>query len=67
MSLKSLEFTPKLTIAWTDLNLTEKQTGKNILNQMSGEILNGDFVTIMGSSGAGKSTFLSLVTKTLKS
>jgi len=50
-------------LSWKNLNFIEKKQQKIILENLSGDVRSGDFLTIMGSSGAGKSTFLSLITK----
>lgn len=51
-------------MTWKNVTLVEKKKNKIILKNLSGNVRSGDFLTIMGSSGAGKSTFLSLITKT---
>lgn len=50
-------------LSWKNVHFIEKKKKKIILEDLSGEVRSGDFLTIMGSSGAGKSTFLSLITK----
>ncbi|XP_048580438.1 putative white-brown complex homolog protein 30 [Nematostella vectensis] len=53
--------TPKLStvdLLFRDLSLTLKQTGKQVLQSVTGEIRAGEVTAIMGPSGAGKTTLL---------
>jgi len=54
-------------LTWENVSFIEKKKNKIILDNLSGGVKSGEFLTIMGSSGAGKSTFLSLITKSFSS
>lgn len=49
-------------IEWKHLSLIHNKTNKHILSNLSGSVNCGQFLTIMGQSGAGKSSFLSILT-----
>jgi ABC-type multidrug transport system ATPase subunit len=45
-------------LQWKNLSITTKDKKKLILDNISGEVTSGQTLAIMGSSGAGKTTFL---------
>lgn len=59
--------TSATSLEWNNLGLTHKKTKKKILNNLSGRVNCGEFLTIMGQSGAGKSSFLSILTARITS
>jgi ABC-type multidrug transport system ATPase subunit/ABC-type multidrug transport system permease subunit len=50
-------------LQWTNLTITSKKDNRKILNNLNGEIKSGQSLAIMGSSGAGKTTFLNYISK----
>lgn len=61
-----------LELKWTDINIKtkpskifnkEQNKPKNILNNISGSIRSGQTLAILGSSGAGKTTFLNYLSR----
>ena len=53
---------PENILKWNELNLTHNPTKKTILKDLSGQVKSGELFTIMGQSGAGKSSLLSILT-----
>lgn len=49
-------------IQWRNLGLIHNKSNKNILAGLNGSVNSGEFLTIMGQSGAGKSSLLSILT-----
>ena len=50
------------SLSWEGLSLTHNKTNKSILSSLDGKVNCGEFLTVMGQSGAGKSSFLSILT-----
>ena len=50
-------------IEWTNIKVTVPKGGKVILDNVSGRALAGQFLAVMGSSGAGKTTFMNVLTR----
>ncbi len=50
-------------LQWSNLKITATKTQKAILDNLSGEVQAGRSLAIMGSSGAGKTTFLNYLSK----
>jgi ABC-type multidrug transport system ATPase subunit len=50
-------------LQWKNLSITTKDRKKLILDNINGEIKSGTTLAIMGSSGAGKTTFLNYLSK----
>lgn len=55
------------SLSWFQLGLLHNKTGKRILTGLNGEVKSGEFLTVMGQSGAGKSSFLSIITARITS
>jgi len=55
------------SIEWKDLGLVHNKTKKKILSNLNGKVNSGEFLTIMGQSGAGKSSFVSILTARITS
>lgn len=51
-----------ISLQWFDVSLEHRKTKKKILSGLNGKANSGDFLTVMGQSGAGKSSFLSIIT-----
>ena len=49
-------------LKWKSVNLTHNPTKKPILRDLNGSIKSGELFCIMGQSGAGKSSFVSILT-----
>lgn len=50
------------SVSWSNLTLIHNKTNKHILSSLTGAVNAGEFLTIMGQSGAGKSSLLSILT-----
>lgn len=55
------------SIEWHNLSLIHNKTQKKILDNLNGRVYCGEFLIIMGQSGAGKSSFLSILTARITS
>lgn len=55
------------SLRWERLSLIHNKSNKNILSSLEGEVSCGEFLTVMGQSGAGKSSFLSILTARITS
>ena len=53
---------PENILKWNDINLTHNASEKTILKDLNRQVKSGELFTIMGQSGAGKSSFLSILT-----
>ncbi len=49
-------------LEWKNVNLTHNPTDKAILKNLNGSVKSGELYCIMGQSGAGKSSLLSILT-----
>jgi ABC-type multidrug transport system ATPase subunit len=56
---------PSVQITWTDLvvEVIKRDGNKRILNQVTGGVKPGEFLAVMGPSGAGKTSFLNSISK----
>ena len=49
-------------LKWRSIHLTHNPTKKPILKGLQGSVKSGEMYCIMGQSGAGKSSFVSILT-----
>lgn len=49
-------------LSWKNVNLKHTPTDKAILKDLNGSVKTGELLCIMGQSGAGKSSLLSILT-----
>ena len=49
-------------IEWQNIKVTVPKSDKVILDNVSGRAMAGQFLAVMGSSGAGKTTFMNVLT-----
>ncbi len=54
------------TLEWRGITLRHRRTEKIIIQDLDGCFESGDFLTIMGPSGAGKTSLLSVISHRLK-
>jgi ABC-type multidrug transport system ATPase subunit len=54
-------------LQWSNLTISTKNNDRLILDNISGQIRSGESLAIMGSSGAGKTTFLNYLSKRFSS
>jgi len=53
----------KIILQWTNLTVQRDSDKKLLLNNINGEIMGGQSLAMMGSSGAGKTTFLNYLSR----
>lgn len=48
-------------IQWTKISMVIKKTKVSLLSDLNGQVSSGEMLCVMGQSGAGKSSFLSIM------